>query len=45
VRQQLSDGPKHGELVKAAAAKAEISERNLIAAAEKPTGALILRCR
>jgi hypothetical protein len=27
--------PKHGELVKAAAAEAKISERNLIAAAER----------
>jgi hypothetical protein len=34
-RAQLADGPKHGELAKAAAAEAEISERNLIAAAER----------
>jgi hypothetical protein len=35
VRAQLAEGPKHGELVKRAAAEAEISEHNLIAAAER----------
>jgi hypothetical protein len=35
LREQLADGPRHGEHVIAAAAEADISERNLIAAAER----------
>jgi hypothetical protein len=41
VREQLADGPKRGEEVRAAAEAAEISERTLIAAA----GALGVRAR
>ena len=35
VRAQLANGPRHGELVKRNAAEAEISERFLIAAADR----------